>query len=339
LAQRILGRIEAGRLFEEKAIEQGKISGLPDPTPEFIVTLEREFSGSVGAATAHAMMAQISGRETVSVEELIAMADETAQVMEYSARLEKQSKELAATAKELRRANDKLTKLSQQKDDFLSQVSHELRTPMTSIRSFSAILMSDGEVDRGQFARFSSIINDESQRLTRILDDILDLSFLESGKVKLNMQHKNLSEMMEQSIIASRSSHSASKVDIRLSDTFSGITLLTDADRLTQVFINLISNAIKYNDKPKPIIKLDVEQKASGCIVTVSDNGPGIAEGEREIIFEKFSKLSSGGALSGVGLGLSICAEIMRNLGGSIRFKPSRSGAAFEVWIPKRDAR
>ena len=336
LAQRIVGRAQAGRLFQKKAKEQGKLYGLPDPTSEFIVTLEREFAGSVGAATAHAMMAQISGRETVSVEELIAVADETAQVMEYSAQLEKQSKELAATAKELRRANDKLTKLSQQKDDFLSQVSHELRTPMTSIRSFSAILMSDGTVDRAQFARFSSIINDESQRLTRILDDILDLSFLESGKVKLNLQHKNLGEMLEQSIIASRSSQTTSKVDIRLSNRFSDITLLTDADRLTQVFINLISNAIKYNDKPKPIIKLDVQEQPNGITVTISDNGPGIAEGEGEIIFEKFSKLSSGGASGGVGLGLSICAEIMRNLGGSIRFLPSRSGATFEVIIPTK---
>ncbi len=339
LAQRIVGRSQAGRLFEEKAKEQGKLYGLPDPTSEFIVTLEREFAGSVGAATAHAMMAQISGRETVSVEELIAVADETAQVMEYSAQLEKQSKELAITAKELRRANDKLTKLSQQKDDFLSQVSHELRTPMTSIRSFSGILMNDGEIDREQFARFSSIINDESQRLTRILDDILDLSFLESGKVKLNLQHKNLHEMLEQSIIASRSSFSAAKVDIRLPEKFSDITLTTDADRLTQVFINLISNAIKYNDKPKPIIKLGMVELQNGITVTVSDNGPGIAESEREIIFEKFSKLSSGGASSGVGLGLSICAEIMRNLGGSIYFKPSRSGATFEVFIPNNDVR
>ncbi|MEH6359257.1 MAG: ATP-binding protein, partial [Amylibacter sp.] len=337
LAQRIVGRAQAGLLFEEKAREQGKLYGLPDPTSEFIVTLEREFAGSVGAATAHAMMGQISGRETVSVEELIAVADETAQVMEYSARLEKQSKELAATAKELRHANDKLTKLSQQKDDFLSQVSHELRTPMTSIRSFSAILMSNDDVDRKQFIHFSSIINDESQRLTRILDDILDLSFLESGKVKLNLHHKNLGEMLEQSIIASRSSFNASKVDIRLSKTASDITLLTDADRLTQVFINLISNAIKYNDKPKPIIKLDVDKQPNSIIVTVSDNGPGIPESDREIIFEKFSKLSSGGALSGVGLGLSICAEILRNLGGSISFKPSRSGATFEVCIPMKN--
>ncbi len=334
LAQRIMGRAQAARLFEEKAKEQGKLYGLPDPTSEFTAALEREFSGSVGAATAHAMMSQISGRETVSVEELIAVADETAQIMEYSARLEKQSKELAATAKQLRRANNKLTKLSEQKDDFLSQVSHELRTPMTSIRSFSAILMDDGEIDREQFARFSSIINDESRRLTRILDDILDLSFLESGKVRLNLENKNLGELLQQSIVASQTSFDATQADIRVAERCSKITVLTDADRLTQVFINLISNAIKYNDKPKPVVNLDMEKTSDGIAIRVADNGPGISDIDRETIFEKFSKLSDGGSTSGVGLGLSICAEIMRNLGGDVTFIPSKTGATFMVWIP-----
>jgi signal transduction histidine kinase len=280
------------------------------------------------------MMGQISGRETVSVEELIAVADETAQIMEYSARLEKQSKELAATAKQLRRANNKLTKLSEQKDDFLSQVSHELRTPMTSIRSFSAILMDDGEIDREQFARFSAIINDESQRLTRILDDILDLSFLESGKARLNFERKNLGELLQQSIIASQTSSDAAQAEVRVSEGCSKITVWTDADRLMQVFINLISNAIKYNDKPKPVINLDMEETSEGIAVRVTDNGPGISDSDRETIFEKFSKLSSGGSTSGVGLGLSICAEIMRNLGGDVTFIPSKTGATFMVWIP-----
>ncbi|KAB7614700.1 sodium:solute symporter [Amylibacter sp. SFDW26] len=343
LAQRILGRTEAGRLFEAKAKEQGKPSGLPDPTSEFIITLEREFAGSVGAATAHAMVGQISGRDTVSVEELIAVADETAQVMEYSARLEKQSKELAATAKQLRRANNKLTKLSQQKDDFLSQVSHELRTPMTSIRSFSAILMNDGEIDRKQFAHFSSIINDESQRLTRILDDILDLSFLESGKVKLNLENRNLGKLIEQSITASQTAFDTKEIKVNIPTAFQKITLFTDADRLAQVFINLITNAIKYNDKDVPVIDFSVAETVKALTVTISDNGPGVSEADQEIIFEKFSKLSSGASSSGVGLGLSICAEIMRNLGGDVVFTPSKTGAMFTVTIPRtsksRDAR
>lgn len=338
LAQRILGRDEAGRLFERKAKEQGKISGLPDPTPEFITTLEREFAGSVGAATAHAMVGQISGRDIVSVEELIAVADETAQVMEYSARLEKQSEELAATANQLRQANEKLTKLSQQKDDFLSQVSHELRTPMTSIRSFSAILKNDHTINSDQLAHFSAIINDESQRLTRILDEILDISFLESGKVKLKFETCNLGELLEHSVLSSQTSFDKRVIDIQLPSKASDIMLTTDPDRLTQVFINLITNAIKYNDKSTPIIKIEATQNEQGVSVSISDNGPGIAEADQEIIFEKFSKLSSATSKSGVGLGLSICAEIMRNLEGNVQLMRSRFGAKFNVWLPQKNA-
>ena len=121
------------------------------------------------------------------------------------------------------------------------------------------------------------------------------------------------------------------------------IILFTDADRLAQVFINLITNAIKYNDKDAPLISFSMIETAKTVTITISDNGPGVSEADQEIIFEKFSKLSSGASSSGVGLGLSICAEIMRNLDGDVTFTPSKAGAMFTVNIPKttksRDAR
>lgn len=337
LAQRVLGRDYTRQIFDAKAMEQGKDGSLPDPTSEFIVELEREFAGSVGAATAHAMIGQISGSESVSVEELIAVADETAQVMEYSARLEKQSKELAQTARQLRRANEKLTALSLQKDDFLSQVSHEMRTPMTSIRSFSAILKNDPDLAPEQFAKFSTIINDESQRLTRILDDILDLSFLESGKVTMKFAEHNLGVLVKQSLAAPQAIKDGLQLDIHTSPELNTIKILTDGDRLTQVFINLVTNSIKYSDKDIVRINIDAEIKTDGVLLTFSDNGPGILENERDIIFEKFSKLSSSNSSEGVGLGLSISLEIVRNLGGSLTSIPSETGACFEVWLPAQD--
>lgn len=182
MAQRIMGPAEAQSLFEQQAAAQGKEGFLPEPTPGgFIELLERELSGSVGgAATAHAMVGQIVGGASVSVEDLMAVADETAQMLEYSSRLEAQSEELTRTARQLSEANEKLTQLSIQKDAFLSQISHELRTPMTSIRSFSELLR-DGDMDPPEASRrFSSIIHDEALRLTRLLDDLLDLSVLEA---------------------------------------------------------------------------------------------------------------------------------------------------------------
>ena len=142
MAQRILGDEAALALFEAAGARRRARPGFcPIRRPAFIGELERRLAGSVGAATAHAMISQLVGRAAVSVEDLMAVANETAQIMEYSARLEAQQDELTRTARQLREANEKLTQLSVQKDAFLSQISHELRTPMTSIRAFSEILM------------------------------------------------------------------------------------------------------------------------------------------------------------------------------------------------------
>ena len=116
----------------------------------------------------------------------MAVADESAQIMEYSIRLEAKSSELSRTARQLREANDKLTALSVQKDAFLSQISHELRTPMTSIRSFTEILRDTEGLGQFEKTKYASIIHGETIRLTRLLDDLLDLSVLENGQVSLN---------------------------------------------------------------------------------------------------------------------------------------------------------
>lgn len=335
LSQRILGRAETSKLFNKFAEKQGKRSGLPDPTGNFIETLEKEFSGSVGAATAHAMVGQITGADSVSVEELIAVADETAQIMEYSARLEKQSKELSKTAHELRKANEKLTKLSQQKDDFLSQVSHELRTPMTSIRSFSEILKNEDLIETDKLKHFSSIINEESKRLTRLLDEILDLSFLESGRIKLNLVQTSLSDVIQKAISATQQITEDQNAIIIPEPGTTDVELITDPDRLSQVFINLITNSIKYTNNKQPVIKINCLDHSHYLDISVADNGPGIPETEQEIIFEKFSRLASKPATGGVGLGLPISLEIMQNLGGDLRCLPVLSGAEFRLNLPK----
>jgi signal transduction histidine kinase len=130
------------------------------------------------------MIGQLVGRATVTVEDLMAVASESAQILEYSARLEARETELTRTAGALREANEKLTQLSLQKDAFLSQISHELRTPMTSIRAFSEIL-TEGDLPPEAVMRYGRIIHDEAKRLTRLLDDLLDLSVLENGAVQL----------------------------------------------------------------------------------------------------------------------------------------------------------
>ncbi|MCD1625771.1 sodium:solute symporter [Seohaeicola saemankumensis] len=331
MAQRILGPAEVQSFFQAEAARQGLAGFLPEPTPDFLARLERELSGAVGGATAHAMVAQIMGAATVSVEDLLAVADETAQMMEYSSQLEAKSNELTRTARQLRAANDKLTKLSVQKDAFLSQISHELRTPMTSIRAFSEILRDADGLKAQDLTRYASIIHAEAIRLTRLLDDLLDLSVLENGQVNLNIREGTLADVISHAIAAAGADMHPLKV--RRIGPASDIMLRTDLDRLAQVFINLIANAQKYCDAERPELVIEVNRRSGRIIVDFIDNGTGIAPDAQGMIFEKFYRVSDRQA-GGAGLGLAICREIMDRLGGTLGYLPGQGGAAFRVSLP-----
>ncbi|MEL6644136.1 MAG: ATP-binding protein [Pseudomonadota bacterium] len=338
MSQRIIGAQEAQALFVTVAREQGKAGYLPDVTPDFLERLERELSGSVGAATAHAMLGQITGGVTVSVEDLMRVADETAQMMEYSSQLEAKSNELERTARQLREANEKLTALSIQKDAFLSQISHELRTPMTSIRAFSEILMEGDRMQRADRQKYSTIIHDETLRLTRLLDDLLDLSVLENGQVTLNARDATLGEVLDRALAAfeSRAEDGALKI---IRDYGAGaVPLYTDTDRLSQVFINIVANAQKYCDADAPVLTISVTEGAGTVFVDFVDNGSGIPKASQTLIFEKFARLTDQRAAGGAGLGLAICREIMVRLGGEITYLPGQGGAAFRVALPTAQA-
>ncbi len=337
MSQRILGPVEAQSLFQRAARDQGKAGYLPDPTPDFVESLERELAGSVGAATAHAMVGQITGGASVSVEDLLAVADETAQIMEYSSQLEAKSIELGRTARQLRDANEKLTALSIQKDAFLSQISHELRTPMTSIRAFSEILMSDDPMELEDQQKFSKIIHDEAIRLTRLLDDLLDLSVLENGQVSLNLQSGNLRDMLDRAVAAA--SPGESGLRLRRDKAAENVELTTDTDRLVQVFINVIANARKYCDAEHPELRIKVKDLGDGLVIDFIDNGSGIPGESQSVIFEKFARVGDHARAGGAGLGLAICREVMAKLGGSIAYVPGQGGAAFRLTLPREQAR
>lgn len=334
MAQRLLGARDAQELFQTAAQLQGKAGYLPDPTPEFVDTVERKLAGSVGAATAHAMVSQINGQAAITVQDLLAVADESAQMLEYSSALEAKSTELEQTARQLRYANEKLTEISVQKDAFLSQVSHELRTPMTSIRSFSEFLM-EGGMSAEDRARYSRIIHDESVRLTRLLDDLLDLSVLESGQVVLNEQAGMLHDLLDQAE-ASAGMRDGSPLKILRTRSSEELRVFTDTDRLTQVFINLISNAQKYCDADQPQLHIKTRQRDQRIELDFIDNGTGIPTRQQSVIFEKFSRLTNTAAAGSAGLGLAISREIIQRLGGSISYLPGQGGAAFRIELPAR---
>lgn len=334
LAQRILGE-EALTFFEAEARAQGKEGYLPDMTPAFLTELERRLAGTLGAATAHAMISQLFGRATVTVEDLMAVASEAAQIAEYSARLESNQTELTRTARQLREVNEKLTQISVQKDAFLSQISHELRTPMTSIRAFSEIL-TEGDLPAPQVADYGRIIHEEAKRLTRLLDDLLDLSVLENGAVQLNLGLAHLGELLDRAAAVASQTRPDRAFRIERDVTTEEIYLRTDPDRLVQVFINLISNARKYCEADPAVLRISIRHRAGRVTVDFIDNGRGIPKEKQALVFEKFARLTDQTRAGGAGLGLAICREIMANLGGTVAYLPGQRGAAFRVTLPLR---
>jgi Na+/proline symporter/nitrogen-specific signal transduction histidine kinase len=338
LAQRILGSEEARELFEHAAREQGLEGPLPIPDDAFITQLEKKLAGSIGAASARAMVSQVVSVETISLDELVRIADETQRVRAYSRELEEKSRQLEAAARQLGEANERLTRLDSEKDDFLSQVSHEVRTPMTSIRSFAEILSSKPDLPPERTARYVGIIHEESVRLTRLLDSTLDLSLLERGEVPLQISAIDPERVLEASIAACHGLADKAGVAIDSGPRAADVALRANADRLAQVFINLIANAIKYNTSPAPRVRLESRVRDGLYEVLVADNGPGIRPEERERVFSKFMRgwAHTQTHEKGAGLGLAISWEIMRRLGGSLTLEPCAKGegATFRVALP-----
>lgn len=260
------------------------------------------------------------------------MADESAQLLEYSSRLEAKSAELSRTARKLREANEKLTQISLQKDAFLSQISHELRTPMTSIRAFSEILRDTDGLAPVDKTRYAAIIHDEALRLTRLLDDLLDLSVLENGQVTLNMGQGRLVDVLDRAM-ATALTGTDRPLRVRRHRGAERIVLRTDLDRLSQVFINLITNAQKYCDAADPELSVTVHDVGGRIVVDLIDNGSGIPRDARKMVFEKFARVGAEKA-GGAGLGLAICREIMQRLGGDISYLSGQEGGAFRVSLP-----
>ncbi|HYC36933.1 MAG TPA: ATP-binding protein [Usitatibacter sp.] len=337
LAQRILGSDEARELFALAAREQGLDGPMPIANDAFISQLERKLAGSVGAASARAMVSQVVSVETISMDELVRLADETQRARAYSRELEEKSRQLEATAQQLGEANERLKRLDGEKDDFLGQVSHEVRTPMTSIRSFAEILRDTPGLEPERSARYLGIIHEESVRLTRLLDSTLDLGLLERGEAPLDIAAIDPEQALEGSIAACQGLAAKCGVLLERGESAGAVTVQGNADRLSQVFINLIANAIKYNTSTQPRVRVSSRQSAGSYEVLVEDNGPGIRPEERERVFSKFMRGSAHTQTheKGAGLGLAISWQIMRRLGGDLTLDAAPGpGARFRVAMP-----
>jgi PAS domain S-box-containing protein len=226
------------------------------------------------------------------------------------------------------------------KDEFVATVSHELRTPLTSISGSLGLLAGQWASKLPESAaRLLAIAHTNSQRLARLLNDILDIEKLESGHVVFNLSKVAVRPLVEHAIEENRGFAESYGVFVRLDAASADLEVNADPDRLAQVITNLLSNAIKFSPAGGEVL-VAVEKNANDVRVTVRDHGFGVPDDFKLHIFEKFAQADATNSRQkgGTGLGLSIVKQIVERLGGDVGFEDaSGGGAIFYVELPAWD--
>jgi signal transduction histidine kinase len=216
-------------------------------------------------------------------------------------------------------------------------VTHELRTPLTSIRAFSEILRQDPNVELSERKRFLDIITKETERLTRLINQVLDLSKIESGRAEWHESQVDMKEVIADSVAGMGQvfEEKGIRVETRLPESAPRVP--GDVDRIIQVILNLLSNAVKFCEPGTGRIEIALAER-DGCLrVDVRDNGPGVSAENQRVIFDKFRQ--AGDTLTnkpqGTGLGLPISRHIVEHHGGKlwVESRPG-GGACFSFTLP-----
>jgi len=340
LLERFLGPYRARQQLTAYAAAQGAADWHALPADAgFVRFAEAQLSGAIGSASARVMVASVAREEDLGLEEVLDILDEATQVRAYSRELENKSRELEAATADLREANERLRELDRMKDDFISTVTHELRTPLTSIRALSEMLHEDPEIEVADRMRFLGIIVTEAERLTRLINQILDMAKLESGRAEWTTSEVDIGEVVHEVMESLGQLFREKGVTLEGEIPANGPVVLADRDRLTQVMINLLSNAVKFVPGETGLVQVSVSADPQAVRVEVADNGPGLTAEECLVIFEKFRQ--GGNTMTdkpqGTGLGLPISRQIVEYFGGNlwVESRPG-AGAKFIFTVPLR---
>ncbi|HRP95514.1 MAG TPA: sensor histidine kinase [Rhodocyclaceae bacterium] len=337
LVARFLGTAKTRLLFANYARARG-LSGIEQlkADADLVHFAETQLAGAIGSASAHVMVSSVVQEEPLGLEEVMDILDEASQVRAYSHQLEQKSRELEAATEELRAANERLQELDRLKDDIMSSVTHELRTPLTSIRALSEMLLEDPKMALEDRMRFLGIVVSETERLTRLVNQVLDLAKIESGHAEWHNTDVDMRELVEHAVEATRQlfRDRGARLEVVLPDE--PPRLLADHDRLLQVMLNLLSNAAKFVPKGEGRVRVTLSRDDDEIVVRVRDNGPGIAPEFMPYVFEKFRQ---GGDQrdrpQGTGLGLPISRQIIEHFGGRMWVESTAGeGATFAFALP-----
>jgi signal transduction histidine kinase len=319
LLARFVGAERAQALFAAYArrVHVPRVADIPADAA-LVQFVETQLAGAIGTASARVMVASRVEEEPLAVADVMRILDEASQ---------------------LRAANQQLQSLDRLKDDFMSSVTHELRTPLTSIRALAELMADDPAMDAAQRQRFLGIVVAETERLSRLVNQVLDLAKIESGQAEWHTSQIDLPALVRQvaQSLDQTLREQGTVLNLDLPSTLAPLPPLNaDADRLTQVLLNLLGNAAKFVPRPGGVITLRVRAAADGVTVQVRDNGPGVPPDQHALVFERFRQGGSAGQRpAGTGLGLPISRQIVEHFGGRIALLADGSqGACFEFHLP-----
>ncbi len=232
----------------------------------------------------------------------------------YLLRLKFLNRRLAVSEANLMEAKNAAEESNRLKSAFLANMSHEIRTPLNAIVGFTDVI-SSGEISQEEIAEYNSIIKSNSNLLLHLINDILDLSRMESGRVNLNMQPCNVVSLCKEALATVDISNKTLN-HLEFESNLDQYFLDVDSQRLKQVLINLLSNALKFTTEGTITLSFVVDTKESLAYFSVSDTGIGIPKDKQSQVFDRFEKLND--YAQGTGLGLAICKLIVEKLGGAI---------------------
>ncbi len=341
LCERFLGRNKAEQMLQTYARQMGLASAQAlTPDARLVQFVEMQLAGAVGSASARVLVASVAQEEALTPEDVLSILDEASQLRSYSRELEEKSQSLQLATNELRRANEQLKSLDLLKDDFMSSVTHELRTPLTSIRALAELMRDDPDMEAAQRQQFIGIIVSETERLSRLVNQVLDMAKIESGHAEWVISPVDLESLIRRAVVTTGELFHEKQITVTLALTPNLPTVQADEDRLMQVMMNLLSNAAKFVPVPGGRVQVglqaDVQAGLKGLTVSVQDNGPGVPTEQQALIFEKFRQ---GGAADhrpqGTGLGLPISRDIVAHFGGRLWLDSKQGqGARFSFFLP-----
>ena len=242
--------------------------------------------------------------------------------------------ELQELGDSINRMTEDLSRLEDSRRSFVANVSHELRSPLTSMRGYVQAML-DGVIEPGDMPRYLQIVLDETDRLTELVRDLLDLSRLESGNFPLTPAPFDANELVRRNLINFEPRIDAKGISVQVEMEEGPLYVMADANRINQVVSNIIDNAVKFMEGENSRLTVRTAREGEYVRTEIANNGPKIAESDLPYIFERFYKADKAHTSGqGTGLGLSICQRIMAQHGSEITVRSEEGETAFAFLLP-----